>query len=122
MTISLTSLLAGAASIGLAKVAAKAADAPLVQADDPCFVEGQALLEDTLAAQPNTNPAKNVILFVGDGMGLSTVTATRIFEGQQRGGDGVSNQLAFDAFPHSRCRRPIPATARSPNSAPTPRP
>ena len=42
----------------------------------------------TLALQPNTNRAKNVILFVGDGLGVSTVTAARIFEGQQRGADG----------------------------------
>ena len=36
-----------------------------------------------LHLQKNTNQAKNVILFVGDGMGISTVTAIRIFEGQQ---------------------------------------
>lgn len=36
---------------------------------------------------PNTNRAKNVILFVGDGMGVSTVTATCIYEGQKLGVD-----------------------------------
>jgi alkaline phosphatase len=41
-----------------------------------------------------------VILFVGDGIGISTVTAARIFEGQQRQVDGESNVLAFEAFPH----------------------
>jgi alkaline phosphatase len=29
-----------------------------------------------------------VILFLGDGMGISTVTAARIFAGQQAGGAG----------------------------------
>jgi alkaline phosphatase len=29
--------------------------------------------------------AKNAILFIGDGMGISTVTAARILEGQLRG-------------------------------------
>ena len=32
--------------------------------------------------------AKNVILFIGDGMGISTLTAARIFEGQSRGESG----------------------------------
>ncbi len=96
----MTSLLAGAAAVALATGAARAADGPLVQVADPYFVEAQDILKQALAAQPNTNRAKNVILFVGDGMGISTVTAARIFEGQQRGVDGVSNQLAFDAFPH----------------------
>ena len=30
--------------------------------------------------------AKNVILFIGDGMSLTTVTAARILEGQRKGG------------------------------------
>ena len=30
-------------------------------------------------------PAKNVVLFIGDAMGPSTVTAARILEGQLRG-------------------------------------
>lgn len=45
-------------------------------------------------------PARNVILFVGDGMGVSTVTAARIFEGQRRGESGEENLLSFERFPH----------------------
>lgn len=44
--------------------------------------------------------AKNVILFIGDGMGVSTVTAGRIFAGQQLGKDGEEHNLSFDTFPH----------------------
>jgi len=44
--------------------------------------------------------AKNVILFIGDGMGVATLTAARIYEAQQRGADGASNRLSFEAFPH----------------------
>lgn len=43
--------------------------------------------------------ARNVILFIGDGMGVSTLTAARIFDGQRRGVDGASNRLSFEAFP-----------------------
>ena len=31
----------------------------------------------------NTNQAKNIILFIGDGMSLETLTASRIFKAQQ---------------------------------------
>lgn len=43
--------------------------------------------------------ARNVILFVGDGMGISTVTAARIFDGQSRGLDGEAHSLSFEGFP-----------------------
>ena len=74
----------------------------LVQGDDPYFKQAQGALQNILKLQDNTNRAKNVILIVGDGMGFSTVTATRIFEGQQRGVDGESNVLAWEAFPAPR--------------------
>ncbi|XP_017771730.1 PREDICTED: alkaline phosphatase-like isoform X2 [Nicrophorus vespilloides] len=47
-----------------------------------------------LSEQRNTGIAKNVILFVGDGMGLSTVTAARIYGKTERG------RLAFENFPN----------------------
>ena len=43
--------------------------------------------------------AKNVILFVGDGMGISTVTAARIYAGQKRGLDGESYKLTMETLP-----------------------
>ena len=45
--------------------------------------------------------ARNVILFVGDGMGVSTVTAGRIYAGQQKGLDGESYRLAMESLPYS---------------------
>ncbi|MDH4020175.1 MAG: alkaline phosphatase [Xanthomonadales bacterium] len=49
---------------------------------------------------PVAPAAKNVILFVGDGMGVSTVTAIRILDGQQKGLPGEENVLSFERFPH----------------------
>jgi alkaline phosphatase len=49
---------------------------------------------------PNVSTAKNVILFIGDGMGVTTVTAARIFDGQSKGMSGEENVLPFEAFPH----------------------
>lgn len=48
-----------------------------------------------------TNSARNIILFVGDGMGMSTVTAARILEGQLRGDTGEENMLSFERFPYT---------------------
>ncbi len=62
--------------------------------------EPQAALEAALARQPETGPAKNIILFIGDGMGVSTVTAMRILAGQRAGVDGASYDLAFDTMPY----------------------
>lgn len=43
---------------------------------------------------------RNVILFLGDGMGISTITAARILAGQRAGGPGEDHELSFDRFPH----------------------
>ena len=43
------------------------------QVEDSYFKAGQAELARRLAVKPVTGPAKNVILFVGDGMGVSTI-------------------------------------------------
>jgi len=43
---------------------------------------------------------RNVILFLGDGMGGSTVTAARIFAGQQAGQPGEDHALSFERFPN----------------------
>ena len=45
--------------------------------------------------------AKNVIIFLGDGMGVSTLTAARIAKGQQAGLEGGEQAvLSFEEFPH----------------------
>lgn len=62
----------------------------------------------TACASPGTSTdhieeaprAKNVILFIGDGMGVSTVTAMRILDGQMKGMSGEANVLSFEQFPN----------------------
>ena len=60
-----------------------------------------ALLVCGAACAPTEYPptAKNVILFIGDGMGVSTITAARIFDGQSKGMQGEENELSFERFP-----------------------
>lgn len=80
---------------------------------------GKAELEAAKQLQPNNGKAKNVILFIGDGMGVSTVTGSRIFEGQQRGVDGERNQLAFEQLPYLGLSKTYSANQQTPDSAPT---
>lgn len=43
--------------------------------------------------------AKNVILFIGDGMGLNTLTSARILKGQRNQRSGEMEKLIWDEFP-----------------------
>ncbi len=63
--------------------------------------------------------AKNVILFIGDGMGISTLTAARIFEGQMRGESGEENRLSFEEFPFSALSKTYQVNQQTADSAPT---
>lgn len=62
---------------------------------------------------------KNVILFVGDGMGVSTVTAARILEGQIKGMQGEENNLSFDLFPYTGMAKTYNVDSQTPDSAGT---
>jgi alkaline phosphatase len=83
------------------------------------FAAGRIAVLDSQFYQPNLRKAKNVILFVGDGMGISTVTAARILEGQQQGKDGEFNRLSFEKFPHFALSVTASANQQTSDSAPT---
>ncbi len=87
--------------------------------DDPWFRNGRAAVQRALALHPNPGRAKNVILFVGDGMGLSTVTAARILEGQERGETGEENALAFESLPYVALAKTYNTNQQVPDSAGT---
>ncbi|MEQ9561330.1 MAG: alkaline phosphatase, partial [Woeseiaceae bacterium] len=85
------------------------------------FKDGKvAVIDNKLVKQlPNIFKAKNVILFVGDGMGVSTVTAARILEGQLKGEDCEYNRLAFEDFPYLAMSVTASANQQTSDSAPT---
>ncbi|XP_054721014.1 alkaline phosphatase, tissue-nonspecific isozyme-like [Uloborus diversus] len=62
--------------------------------------EANRNLKSSLRIRRIEGLAKNVILFLGDGMGLSTVTATRYYKGQKKGGKGEDEVLTFENFPY----------------------
>lgn len=63
--------------------------------------------------------AKNVILFIGDGMGIPSLTAGRIFEAQQKGESGEENRLSFEEFPFSALSKTYSANQQTSDSAST---
>lgn len=62
--------------------------------------EGQNELREALLRRPNYGVAKNVIMFLGDGMGISTITAARIYKGQRAGRTGEETVLNFEKDAH----------------------
>ncbi len=89
-----------------------------VQAQDSYYVKGHNAVA-TRAAERGGQRAKNVILFIGDGMGISTITATRIYAGQQKGLDGESYQLAMEKLPYSAFSKTYTHDSQVADSAPT---
>ena len=73
----------------------------------------------------NTNVAKNIILFIGDGMSLTTLTASRIykaqFKGRQEGThvNGEESSLTFQTFPHTALSKTYCVDRQTPDSSST---
>jgi len=63
--------------------------------------------------------AKNVILFLGDGMSLTTVAAARILDGQRKGRPGEENLLSWERFPHTAFSKTYNTDSQTPDSAGT---
>lgn len=83
------------------------------------YDDAQQTLAARKAMQPINTKAKNVILFVGDGMDPTTVTAARIFDGQTRGEEGEENLLSFENFPHLALAKTYTTDFQIPDSAGT---
>ena len=94
---------------------------PIAYAEDASdwILDGQTALEKAKKLHPNAKRAKNIILFVGDGMGVSTVTAARIFEGQMKNVDGERNLLSFEKLPYLAMSKTYSANQQTSDSAPT---
>uniref|UniRef100_A0A7N5ZRJ3 Alkaline phosphatase n=1 Tax=Anabas testudineus TaxID=64144 RepID=A0A7N5ZRJ3_ANATE len=92
------------------------------QEKDPKFwtAWAQRTLKNALTLQTlNTNIAKNLILFLGDGMGVPTVTAARILKGQLSGQSGEETLLEMDKFPFVSLAKTYNTNAQVPDSAGT---
>ncbi|WP_373488984.1 alkaline phosphatase [Blastomonas sp.] len=98
MTRSFAAALLLSTAISLPVMAQDAAPEPTAE---DYAAQGRAQLEARLNIARNEGQAKNLIIFIGDGMGVSTLTAARIWQGQKAGKDGESTETAMDSMPYS---------------------
>ena len=133
----LTSLLAAAVLTTVAGLSAQAAEpehirgkvsakrsaaapvAPKGESPQKWYDDGARVAREGAELRPVRGKAKNVILFVGDGMGLSTVAAARILEGQINGRTGEENSLSFERFPYLSLSKTYSVDGQTADSAPT---
>ncbi|XP_025786214.1 intestinal-type alkaline phosphatase [Puma concolor] len=92
-----------------------------VEEEDPAFWNRQAAqaLDAAKKLKPIQTAAKNLILFLGDGMGVPTVTATRILKGQINNKLGPETPLAMDHFPYVALSKTYNVDRQVPDSAGT---
>ena len=81
--------------------------------------DGWAAIQRAKNEKIRKGKAKNIILFIGDGMGVTTLTASRILEGQMRGESGEENRLSFEEFPYTALSKTYSANQQTSDSAPT---
>jgi alkaline phosphatase len=95
---------------------------PVVQGPESVrdwYKNGQRFIHDARRLKAEHRHAKNVILFVGDGMGISTLTAARILEGQLNAKPGEENRLSFEKFPYVALSKTYSWDQQTSDSAPT---
>jgi alkaline phosphatase len=111
-----------AAMLSSTVMPAFAAEAPKVQGPEKVqewYEAGNRFIWDSKRLHDNTRKAKNVILFVGDGMGVSTIVASRIMQGQLAGKPGEENRLSFENFPNVALSKTYSWDQQTSDSAPT---
>jgi len=118
--ILVSSLALGCQSTPAPPPASAVASSSSVETKETFFARGRAEVDFNARIQPDKRKAKNVILFLGDGMGVTTITAARILEGQMKGMKfGEENDLSFERFPHLAHSKTYQANQQTPDSAPT---
>lgn len=70
-----------------------------------------------LRVKPNTKTAKNAILFMGDGMGITTDTSSRLLDGQSKEKTGEENVLSWEEFPWTALVKTCTVDQQGPDSA-----
>ncbi|ADM10428.1 alkaline phosphatase family protein [Parvularcula bermudensis HTCC2503] len=81
--------------------------------------QGEAALEAAKAVTPRVGRAKNAILFIADGMDVTTITAGRILAGQQQGKLGEDHVLAFETLPFTALSKTYTTNMQTADSAGT---
>jgi alkaline phosphatase len=120
-------LITALAALAAAPLAAQSLNTTAAQ--EPSWKKAEAEVAARAAATPDKARAKNVIIFIGDGMGISTISAARIYEAQKKakaaGGTypgfegGEENLLSFEKLPNRALVKTYNTNAQVPDSAGT---
>lgn len=110
---------ASLAMLGLMLSTAAGAAAQPPATTDAYREQGREELARKLAERPVEGKARNIIIFIGDGMGVSTLTAARIHQGQRQGLDGESYVPAMDRLPYAALVKTYSHDGQVSDSAPT---
>jgi alkaline phosphatase len=78
--------------------------------------QARETIENALFKPDNTNVAKNIIIFLGDGMGISTITAGRIYKGQKKNKNGEEEVTHMESLSHAAFSKVYSIDAQSPDS------
>jgi alkaline phosphatase len=76
-------------------------------------------LKRILATEKPTKVARNVILFIGDGMSFATIAAGRVLKGQMQGKSGEETEANFESFSHLGLSKTYNTNSQVPDSAAT---
>ncbi|XP_058890236.1 alkaline phosphatase, tissue-nonspecific isozyme [Acipenser ruthenus] len=89
--------------------------------EDPRFwrTQAQDTLRRALNRQHNTNVAKKIVFFLGDGMDIATVTAARILKGQLQNRSGEETVLSMESFPYTALSKTYSVDFQIPDSSST---
>jgi len=102
--------------VALARVEGRA-----VEKEDAAFYQARGLrdLKRALKAPRFEGRAKNVIFFVGDGLGVATHTMSRIYKGQKKGTSGEEESLVWEDWDYSGLIKTYNTDTQVPDSAGT---
>ncbi|KKD62351.1 alkaline phosphatase [Grimontia sp. AD028] len=98
---------------------ANTAIAKAPQQDDVWYTDAKAAIEQAKKNKPILGKAKNIIVFIGDGMSVGTITAGRIYAGQQQGQSGEEYRLAMETLPNVALSKTYNTDMQTPDSAGT---
>jgi len=89
------------------------------QKPEKWFKNAKDHLDRLLKQKHNTNIAKNLIMFLGDGMGITTVTAGRIHKGQLKGQNGEEERTWMEKMDNQAFSKTYNIDAQTADSAGT---
>ena len=73
----------------------------MLQKDHTYNKQGQAFFKKKLQVKRNTNTAKNVILLIADGYGITANYISQLFTGQAKGMIGKKYVQKHETFPYT---------------------